>query len=110
MTFASKGDLLNHWLCCIVLEYQPRLDLGCAAGPQFCRSRARCVLPMMMSSPRPKPPKWVRWKCAIPPRLKRCNNPQRNFTRLIFIDAVEPKNLAHAASARYHPAALSGYD
>jgi hypothetical protein len=89
LTFASKGDLINHWLCCISLEIDRDWMWDALETRSFVIRRTKKYqhddeaestdaligdIEMLRTA-----------------SFEALHDPQRNSTRIIFIDAVEPK-------------------
>lgn len=91
LTFASKGDLVNHWLCCIVLEMNRDWTWDALQDRSFVVKRT-----MRFTHDDPATETDTSEVGTIEVRhtasFEALQNPQRDSTRLIFIDAVEPKN------------------
>lgn len=89
ITFASKGDLINHWLCCISFEIDRDWMWDALKIRSFVIKRTK---------------KFTRDAAAESAdavvgdiemirtaSFESLHNPRRNATRFIFIDGVEPK-------------------
>ncbi len=91
ITFASKSDLLNHWLCCIVLQIDRDWTWDALQDRSFTITRS-----MYFSHDNPATETVTSEVGTLEIRhtaaLQALQDPQRDFTQLIFIDAVEPKN------------------
>jgi hypothetical protein len=91
LTFASQGDLLNHWLCCITLEVNRDWTWDALEDRSFVITRT-----MRFTHDDVNTETEILEVGTIEVRhtasFEALQNPQRDFTRLIFIDAVEPKN------------------
>jgi hypothetical protein len=91
LTFSSKGDLLNHWLCCIVLELDRDWTWDALEDRSFVVNRT-----MFFTNDDPDTEADTSEVGTLEIRhtasFEALQNPQRDVTRLIFIDAVEPKN------------------
>ena len=91
ITFSSKSDLLNHWLCCIVLEIDRDWTWDALEDRSFVITRS-----MRFTHDNPATETDISEVGTLEIRhtasFEALQNPQRDFTRLIFIDAVEPKN------------------
>ncbi|MDL1894922.1 hypothetical protein FBQ82_01485 [Anaerolineae bacterium CFX7] len=91
LIFASQGDLLNHWLCCIALDLDRDWTWDALQDRSFVITRT-----MRFTNDDVNTETETLEVGAIEVRhtasFEALQNPKRNFTRLIFIDAVEPKN------------------
>ncbi|HEX8031886.1 MAG TPA: hypothetical protein VF491_25645, partial [Vicinamibacterales bacterium] len=94
LTFASKGDLINHWLCCV--SFQIDRDWMWDAlkdrsfiirrTKKFGRSVAAEELNIEVGDV----------ELIRTASFEALHDPQRNSTRIVFIDVVEPKKPAPA--------------
>ncbi len=91
ITFSSKSDLLNHWLCCIVLQINRDWTWDALEDRSFVITRT-----VRFTHDDPATETGVSEVGTLELRhtasFEALQNPQRDFTQLIFIDAVEPKN------------------
>ena len=91
VTFASKGDLANHWLCCVQLTIDRDWMWNALDDRSFAFERT-----LRFSGDDPATETEVKTVGDIEVRrtasFEMLHSPKRNYTRLIFIDAVEPKN------------------
>ncbi len=89
ITFASKGDLINHWLCCISLELDRDWMWDGLESRSFVIRRTK----KFTHDQNPESSNVVIGDIEMvrTASFESLHNPQRNSTRLIFIDAVEPK-------------------
>ncbi len=91
ITFSSKSDLLNHWLCCIILQLDRDWTWDALQDRSFVITRT-----LRFTHDDPATETEVAEVGTLEVRhtaaLGALQTPQRDFTRLIFIDAVEPKN------------------
>jgi len=91
LTFSSQGDLINHWLCCISLQLDrdwtwDALEdraLVVKRTLRFTRDHAETETETTEVGD-------IEIRHTAP--FEALQTPKRNYTRLIFIDAVEPKN------------------
>jgi hypothetical protein len=90
ITFASKADLMNHWLSCLVLDLERDWTWDALADRSFVVQRQQsfegdgpaAAAKMVEIGD-------IEMKRTAP--FNALANPERGVTRLIFIDAVEPK-------------------
>ncbi len=89
ITFASKGDLINHWLCCISLEIDRDWMWDALKTHSFEIKRTK----KYTNDETPESVDAVVGDIEMinTASFESLHNPQRNSTRMIFIDAVEPK-------------------
>jgi hypothetical protein len=91
LTFSSKGDLGNHWLCCIILDLDRDWTWDALDDRSFVITRK-----MWFTHDNPATEAVTSEVGTVEFRhtasFEALQNPQRDSTRLIFIDAVEPKN------------------
>jgi hypothetical protein len=91
ITFASKGDLMNHWLCCITLQVNRDWTWDALEDLSFIVTRKKSF---KKDAPGTAPEILevgdIEVKKTI--SINALQNPGRNDTTLVFIDAVEPKN------------------
>jgi hypothetical protein len=90
LTFSSKGDLMNHWLSCITLDLNRDWTWDALASRSF-------VIERKMRFTRDSPVETVTEvvgdiEIRHTASFEALQDPRRNFARLVFIDAVEPKN------------------
>ncbi len=89
LTFASKGDLANHWLCCISLELDrdwmwdalETRSLVIRRTKKYTHDEDAESTDILVGD----------IEMIRTASFESLHNPQRNSTRLIFIDVVEPK-------------------
>ena len=101
ITFASKGDLTNHWLCAITLEIErdwtwdaiQDLSLRITREKRFREDKPEEAETGEIGD--------VEIKKTAP--FNALINPQRNGTTVIFIDAVETKNLLKQPPGEMEP-------
>ncbi len=91
LTFATKDDLLNHWLCVISLDLNRDWTWDALADRSFAVTRTSRFThdnPATETDTDEVGTLEVRHTAT----LESLRDVQRDYTRLIFIDAVEPKN------------------
>ena len=89
ITFASKGDLINHWLCCISLEINrdwmwdelKTTSFRIKRTKKYTNNAAAESVDALVGD--------IEMIRTAP--FDAFKNPNRDSTRIIFIDAVEPK-------------------
>src|SRR5262249_49162615 len=90
LTFSSKGDLAHHWLCCIQLTIDRDWTWSALEDRAFVVERT-----LRFTHDDPATETDVKVVGDIEVRhaasFESLHNPKRNYTRLIFIDASEPK-------------------
>lgn len=91
LTFASKGDLMNHWLCCISLQIDRDWTWDALEDRAFVIKRQK----RFTRDEEPAETEFdevgdIEIRHTAP--FEALEDSQRNYTRLVFIDAVEPKN------------------
>ncbi len=91
LTFSSKADLANHWLCCIQLTVDRDWMWNAVEDRAFVIQRT-----VRFTNDNPATETEVKTVGDIEVRrsasFESLHDPRRNYTRLVFIDAVEPKN------------------
>lgn len=91
LTFSSKGDLANHWLCCVQLTIDRDWTWNALEDRAFVIERT-----LRFTHDDPNTETEVKTVGDIEVRhaasFESLHSPRRNYTRLVFIDAVEPKN------------------
>lgn len=91
LTFSSKGDLSNHWLCCIELTIDRDWMWNAVEDRSFAFERT-----LRFTGDDPVTETETKAVGDIEMRrtasFEMLHAAKRNYTRLIFIDAVEPKN------------------
>jgi hypothetical protein len=98
LTFASKGDLINHWLCCISFELDRDWMWDALEDRSFVIRRTR----QFTHDAQPVDDMVVVGDIEMirTASFESLHDPQRNASRFVFIDAVEPKKLpANGADA-----------
>lgn len=91
LTFSSKGDLINHWLCCIQLQLDRDWMWDALEDRSFVIKRS-----IHFSKDAPDEIETTEIgdiEIRHTASFDALQNANRNFTQLIFIDAVDPKNL-----------------
>ena len=89
ITFASKGDLYNHWLCCLNYELDrdwmwDALDTDAfwvRRSKKFTHDTGNGETDLVAG----------KLKMIRTASFESLDGPQRNSTRLVFFDAIEPK-------------------
>lgn len=89
ITFASKSDLINHWVCCVSLEIDRDWMWDALKTDGFIVRRTKGFT--HNSQPEAENVEVGRIKIIRTASFEALDNPLRNSTRIIFIDAVEPK-------------------
>jgi hypothetical protein len=89
LTFASKGDLINHWLCCVSVEIDRDWMWDALQTRSFLITRTKKFT--HDQDPESTDAFVGDLELVRTASFESLHNPQRNSTRLIFIDAVEPK-------------------
>jgi len=89
ITFASKTDLFNHWLCCINFELDRDWMWDALKTDSFIVRRTKGFT----HDPQPEEENAEagRIRMIRTASFESLDNPQRNSTQIVFIDAVEPK-------------------
>ncbi|MGH9929919.1 MAG: hypothetical protein ACREA9_11950 [Pyrinomonadaceae bacterium] len=91
ITFASKGDLMNHWLCCISLQVNRDWTWDAPKDRAFVITREkRFTHDNPATETETEEVGDIEIKHTAP--YESLEDSRRNYTRLVFIDAVEPKN------------------
>lgn len=92
ITFASKGDLMNHWLCCLTLEINRDWTWDALKDRSFIITRKkRFNKDNPLTETETLEIGDIEIKKTI--SIDALQKPNRSRTTLVFIDAVEPKNL-----------------
>lgn len=89
ITFASKADLFNHWLCCINFELDRDWMWDALETDSFIINRTRRFTHDALGVEETQ--ETGRLKMIRTASFESLDNPGRNSTQLVFIDAVEPK-------------------
>ena len=89
LTFASKGDLINHWLCCISFEIERDWMWDALQTRSFVIRRTK----RYSNDEQAESTDVVVGDIEMvrTASFESLHNPQRNAMRIVFIDAVEPK-------------------
>jgi hypothetical protein len=91
LTFSSKADLTNHWMVCILLDLDRDWTWDALDNRSFVINRK-----MWFTHDNPVTEAVTSEVGTVEFRhtasFEALQNPQRDFSRLVFIDAVEPKN------------------
>lgn len=90
ITFASKGDLANHWLCCVQLTIDRDWTWDALQDLSFTFERTKRFTDDANNETEVKTVGDIEVRRAA--SFEALHSPKRNYTRLVFIDAVEPKN------------------
>jgi hypothetical protein len=90
LTFSSKGDLPQHWLCCLQLTIDRDWTWDGLDGLSFVIERTVRFTHDAAEEAETKIVGEIEVKRTA--SFEALHDPQRNYTRLVFIDAVEPKN------------------
>ncbi len=88
ITFASKADLMNHWLCCLTLQIERDWTWDALEDLSFVLNRNKKFREDQNSEDLEIGDIEIKKTISI----NALQNPDRSFTKLIFIDAVEPKH------------------
>jgi hypothetical protein len=98
LTFAAKGDLYNHWLCCLSFELDRDWMWDALEYRSFVIKRSHWYT---HTSQDPVDQNVVVGDIEMvrTASFESLHNPDRNSTRLVFIDVVEPKKEKTAADA-----------
>jgi hypothetical protein len=89
VTFASKADLFNHWLCCVNYELDRDWMWDALETDSFIVRRTKGFT--HDAQPEEEDAEAGRIKMFRTASFGSLDNPQRNSTQIVFIDAVEPK-------------------
>lgn len=89
LTFSSKGDLINHWLCCISLEIDRDWMWDALQTESLIIRRTKGYT--HQNQPEEEDAEVGRIKMIRTASFESLDDPQRNSTRIVFIDAIEPK-------------------
>ncbi|WP_394747131.1 hypothetical protein [Spongiimicrobium salis] len=92
ITFASKSDLINHWLCCVSVEIDRDWMWDALKTDAFLVNRTYGFT--HDEQPLATNAEIGRIKMIRTASFEALDGPQRNSTRIVFIDAVEPKKEA----------------
>jgi hypothetical protein len=91
LTFASKGDLIQHWLCCMSVEIDRDWMWDALEDRSFVVRRTK----RFTRNQQPAESNVVVGDIELvrTASFEALHDPQRNSTRIIFVDVVEPKRL-----------------
>ncbi|MCP4204277.1 MAG: hypothetical protein GY769_20365, partial [bacterium] len=91
LTFASKGDLINHWLCCISFEIDRDWMWDALENRSFVIKRTK----KFSHDNHPVEDKVVAGDVEMvrTASFEALHDPERHASRIVFIDAVEPKKV-----------------
>jgi hypothetical protein len=90
LTFSSKTDLPNHWLCCVNLTIDRDWTWNALDGRSFVIERTVRFTHDALAEAETKIVGEIEVKRTA--SFESLHDPHRNYTRVVFIDAVEPKN------------------
>jgi hypothetical protein len=90
VTFSSKGDLMNHWLCCVTLTINRDWMWDALEDHSFVINRTVHFSHDADSETEEMEVGDIEVKHTA--SFESLDGADRDFTRLVFIDAVEPKN------------------
>jgi hypothetical protein len=92
LTFASKGDLIHHWLCCISFELDRDWMWDALQSRSFLVRRTK----RFSRDQQPVEDNVVVGDVEMvrTASFEALHDPRRNASRIVFIDAVEPKKPA----------------
>lgn len=89
LTFASKGDLINHWLCCINFELDRDWMWDALENRSFVIRRTKRYTHDALAESTDIVVGDI--EMVRTASFESLDNPQRHSSRFVFIDAVEPK-------------------
>ncbi|HET6890647.1 MAG TPA: hypothetical protein VFH31_06055, partial [Pyrinomonadaceae bacterium] len=92
ITFSSKGDLMNHWLCCISLLVNRDWTWAGLKDRAFVITREKRFTHDDPATETEREEELGDIEIRHTAPFEALEDSKRNFTRLVFIDAVEPKN------------------
>ncbi len=90
LTFSAKGDLANHWLCAVQLTIDRDWTWDALAGQSFVITRTMRFTHDAAADAETQIVGEIEIKRTA--SFESLHEPLRNYTRVVFIDAVEPKN------------------
>jgi hypothetical protein len=91
LTFSSKADLANHWLCCVTLDLNRDWTWDALEERGFVITRTlRFTHDDVALETETSEVGDIEIRRTV--SFEALQGPQRDFIRLVFIDAVEPKN------------------
>lgn len=91
LTFSAKADLPHHWLCCVQLIIDRDWTWDALDGQSFIIDRT-VHFTHDKAEEVELTPNVGEIEVKRTASLESLHDPQRNYTRIVFIDAVEPKN------------------
>lgn len=91
ITFSSKGDLMNHWICCINLQIDRDWTWDALEDRSFVITR-KLHFTRDDKNTETETAEVGDIEVRHTASFESLQGPKRDYTRLIFIDAVEPKN------------------
>jgi hypothetical protein len=89
LTFSSKGDLMNHWLSCITLDLNRDWTWDALASHSFVIERTLRFTHDLDTETETEVVGDIEIRHTA--SFEALQDPQRDFTRVIFIDAIDPK-------------------
>ncbi len=89
LTFASKGDVINHWLCCISFEIDRDWMWDALENRSFVIRRTKRFSRDKQTETTDVTVGDI--EMVRTASFESLHNPQRTASRIVFIDAVEPK-------------------
>jgi hypothetical protein len=91
LTFSSKGDLANHWLCCVQLTIDRDWTWNALEGRSFVIKR---TVHFTHDDDDESETDLIVGEIEVKrtASFESLHDPLRNYARIVFIDAVEPKN------------------
>jgi hypothetical protein len=89
LTFASKGDLINHWLCCISFDIDRDWMWDALEDRSFVIRRTKKYTQDEQAETTDVVIGDI--EMVRTASFESLHNPQRHSSRIVFIDAVEPK-------------------
>jgi hypothetical protein len=94
LTFASKGDLIHHWLCCISYEIDRDWMWDALQDRSFVIRRTK----RFTRKQTPEESNVVVGDIELvrTASFEALHDPHRNSTRIVFVDVIEPKKPAPA--------------
>jgi hypothetical protein len=90
LTFSANGDLMNHWLCCITLDLNRDWAWDALEDRSLIVSRTLRFTHDLAAETETAEIGDIEIRHTA--ALEALQGPQRDVTRVVFIDAVEPKN------------------
>ncbi len=100
LTFAKSEELLGHWLCVLSFDVRRDWTWDCLAGEgiEIRRERQFTGEPATAED---ETVGYVRWERSA--SRVATTNPDRSHTRIVFVDAVEPKKDLDRPTTAAHP-------